>query len=154
MKNFYLFLAMFLMATMAQSQIQMVKEINNAGDASGSASPAGMFVFNNELYFKANHVTDTEDLGFELYKSDGTEAGTVMVKDIYPGADNSSPSAFFVFNNELYFSANEGIGLVLWKTDGTEAGTVKAGVSHMLFNPLVYNNMVYYVNTLYGNRLY
>jgi len=29
--------------------------------------------------------------GRELWKSDGTEAGTVLVEDIWPGADSSHP---------------------------------------------------------------
>src|SRR5881296_2446166 len=45
--------------------------------------------------------------GVELWKSDGTERGTVQVKDINidpnPSA-SSSPRGFTVFNNALYFS--------------------------------------------------
>ena len=40
-------------------------------------------VFNNELFFAA-----TDGNGTELWKTDGTESGTVMVKDIYPGGDD------------------------------------------------------------------
>ncbi|WP_431620994.1 ELWxxDGT repeat protein [Limnospira platensis] len=78
-------------------------------------------MFNDTLYFQANDDTN----GTELWKSDGTEAGTVLVKDINPGTGNSSPSNFTVFNDTLYFQANDGTnGTELWKSDGTEAGTV------------------------------
>ena len=41
----------------------------------------------NKLYFSAYDGTN----GNELWESDGTAAGTVMVKDINPGADGSYP---------------------------------------------------------------
>src|SRR3989339_430820 len=63
--------------------------------------------------------------GYELWKSDGTDAGTMLVKDIFPGTSNSDLSKFFAVNGTLFFWANNGInGIELWKSDGTEAGTV------------------------------
>lgn len=62
--------------------------------------------------------------GYELMKSNGTEAGTVMVKDIATGS-SSFPVALTVAGGELYFSAEDGNGRELWKSDGTEAGTVR-----------------------------
>ncbi len=62
--------------------------------------------------------------GVELWKSDGTAAGTVLVKDICPGVCWSSPQNLTVWNGALYFSADDGVhGRELWKTDGTAAGT-------------------------------
>src|SRR5688500_12000378 len=76
---------------------------------------------NGEIFFAA---TDP-GVGTELYKSDGTAAGTVRVKDIRPGSASASPSRFFAWDGAVYFSANDGVnGNELWKTDGTEAGTV------------------------------
>ena len=60
----------------------------------------------------------------ELWKSDGTETGTVMVKDIGPGSSGSSPSNLTNIDGTLFFTAGGGHGWELWKTDGTEAGTV------------------------------
>jgi ELWxxDGT repeat protein len=63
--------------------------------------------------------------GRELWKTDGTEAGTVLVKDINPTGD-SVPRDFTVFNGALYFRADDGVdNFELWKTDGTEVGTVQ-----------------------------
>ena len=64
--------------------------------------------------------------GPELWKSDGTEAGTVLVKDIHPGAGGySSPSSLTGVGGTLFFAADDGThGSELWKSDGTEAGTV------------------------------
>jgi ELWxxDGT repeat protein len=62
----------------------------------------------------------------ELWRSDGTDAGTVLLKDIRPGADASNPSQLVNLNGTVFFSADDGAGgRELWKSDGTEAGTVR-----------------------------
>jgi ELWxxDGT repeat protein len=90
-----------------------------AGAASSSASnftASGSLVF-----FTANDGVS----GSELWKTDGTAAGTVLVKDINPGSAGSNPSALTDVNGTLFFSANDGThGTELWKSDGTAAGTV------------------------------
>ena len=63
--------------------------------------------------------------GEELWKSDGTEAGTVLVKDINPGPASSSPGGFANIGGTVFFSALDPlVGDELWKTDGTPEGTV------------------------------
>ncbi|BAY87535.1 hypothetical protein NIES267_70590 [Calothrix parasitica NIES-267] len=58
----------------------------------------------------------------ELWKSDGTADGTVLVEDINPGSASSSPGGLTVFDGELYFSADDGVnGRELWGL--TEGGT-------------------------------
>ena len=72
------------------------------------------------LLFAAEHYT----YGRELYKSDGTVAGTVLVKDINP-IGNSGVEYMVAMGNTAYFQADNGTdGYELWKSDGTEAGTV------------------------------
>jgi ELWxxDGT repeat protein len=52
--------------------------------------------------------------GAELWKSDGTEAGTYMIKDINPAGD-SSPVYITCLNNSIFFQANDGThGNELW----------------------------------------
>ena len=58
--------------------------------------------------------------GFELWKSNGTEAGTVLVKNASPGDRGSYPSGLTNVNETLFFQASG----ELWKSDGTAAGTV------------------------------
>ncbi|MFE8595550.1 ELWxxDGT repeat protein [Archangium violaceum] len=72
------------------------------------------------LYFTAND----EVHGFELWKTDGTTEGTMLVKDIIPGEGDSVPRDFFLLDETLYFTANDGMhGRELWKSDGTARGT-------------------------------
>ena len=42
--------------------------------------------------------------GIELWTTDGTQAGTHLVKDINPGSSNSSPHAFTEMNGKVYFA--------------------------------------------------
>ena len=71
------------------------------------------------LYFGADDGVH----GDELWRTDGTVAGTFMVTDLAPGAVGSSPTSLTDFGGELFFSANDGSGFALWKTDGTARGT-------------------------------
>jgi ELWxxDGT repeat protein len=72
------------------------------------------------LYFAA---ADDEG-GAELWKTDGTEAGTQRVVDIVPGPQSSSPRGLKAYGSRLVFSANDGVhGEEPWITDGTAAGT-------------------------------
>jgi ELWxxDGT repeat protein len=73
-----------------------------------------------KVYFRATNGI----VGNELWVSDGTLAGTRMVKDINV-ADSSNPYAFLDFDGTIaLFAADDGEnGMELWRTDGTEAGT-------------------------------
>ena len=64
--------------------------------------------------------------GNELWVSDGTAAGTKLLKDITPGkADSYIARNFTKAGSVLFFTADDGkTGKELWKTDGTAAGTV------------------------------
>ena len=98
----------------------MVKDINSGSDGSfpSGGSVAWEFtVVGNTLYFSADDGIHDD----ELWKSDGTASGTVMVKDIHSGNTGSSaswPDYFTVVGSTLYFQAEDGVnGLELWKSE-------------------------------------
>ncbi|MEY3458493.1 MAG: Cyclolysin, partial [Planctomycetota bacterium] len=84
-------------------------------------NPEWLTNVNGTLYFSG--FTTTE--GRELWKSDGTTTGTVLVKDIRAGAESGLLENLTAVGTTFYFSANNGInGEELWKSDGTSDGTV------------------------------
>jgi ELWxxDGT repeat protein len=79
-------------------------------------------IINGTLYFYANNFYN----GWELWRSDGSLAGTYMIKDINPGSGGSGwfYDKMFQVGNNFYFVANDGIhGMEPWISDGTSAGT-------------------------------
>lgn len=69
------------------------------------------------------------DVGIEMWATDGSAGGTVLLRDITPGQWSNVPDVggWFLVGDELYFTASDGVsGFELWKTDGTPAGTVRA----------------------------
>jgi ELWxxDGT repeat protein len=75
------------------------------------------------LFFRYLPETSASAERHELWKSDGTEAGTVLVRDLGPGASLSSMRA--LAGSTLFFVVTDPAhGTELWKSDGTQAGTV------------------------------
>lgn len=82
----------------------------------------GMVGLNGRLFF--TYYDYTSSIGSELYTSDGTAAGTKLVKDINPNIFGSSnPIHLTPLNGLLYFAADDGSGNKLWVSDGTPGGT-------------------------------
>jgi ELWxxDGT repeat protein len=73
--------------------------------------------------WKIDYVDYGAVVGMEVWKSDGTETGTVQIKEIL-SAEPSDAGFRAMLNGLLYFMANsDDEGLELWETDGTTAGT-------------------------------
>ncbi|MGA9997823.1 MAG: ELWxxDGT repeat protein, partial [Pyrinomonadaceae bacterium] len=63
--------------------------------------------------------------GLELWKSDGTPEGTVLVKDVNTYIYDSDVNNLTNVSGTLYFTADDWVhGQELWKSDGTPEGTV------------------------------
>ncbi|HEY8657667.1 MAG TPA: T9SS type A sorting domain-containing protein [Hanamia sp.] len=77
-------------------------------------------LYNGNFFFSAN---GTE--GNELWKSNGTPGGTIVVKDINPGAADGIVNPSYLYTTAgLFFAADDGVhGNELWKSDGTTLGT-------------------------------
>lgn len=99
----------------------LVKDINPGPDISFSPFTADLANVGGVLYFGANDGTH----GSELWKSDGTETGTRLVRDILPGPDGSGPERLVGVATNAFFVAFDGTSRDLWKSDGSETGTVR-----------------------------
>jgi len=91
---------------------RLVKDVNPAG----SSNPRQMIAFGGRLFFFA----DTSE-GRQLWRSDGTPAGTVRVHDFPANAPDTlnlvqTDGALFVLQGTVS-------GVEVWRSDGTEAGT-------------------------------
>jgi len=126
----------------------IVKDINPGINGAFQVDiSANLTNINGVLYFSANDGVN----GYELWKSDGTESGTVLVKNIANSSSNSSPNSFTLLNSDIIFVCDDGInGKELWKTDGTEVGTIllkdiNSGSDGSLPKYLInFNNKVYF----------
>ena len=99
------------------------------------------------VFYKADDGVN----GQELWITDGTIAGTHMVKDINPSG-NSYPFGFNAMDNKLYFiAATPDENNALWVSDGTELGTImvkdiKPGGGYGYIGNLInINNTLYFV---------
>jgi ELWxxDGT repeat protein len=108
------------------------------------------------LYFLAKEADDNM-AGIELWRTDGTVAGTYMLKDILPGSRSAFLSYLdhgrYILNSaavgdKLYFRAYDGNAdknVSIWVTNGTKSGTKKISnssfkeaynVSYVFFVPM------------------
>lgn len=99
----------------------LLKDIVPGAGSSNGINKYNLFTNGTYLLFAANTAAE----GLELWTSNGTAAGTVLLKNIHAGADSSSPRNFYVLNNIVLFLARDAAnGEELWKTDGTAGGTL------------------------------
>jgi ELWxxDGT repeat protein len=119
-QRFTVILFLFFAIQAHAQQIRLVKDINHLSTTTGYSWQ--LTVTNDMLFF----VVDDGVNGEELWKSDGSEDGTMMVRNLAPGGMNSYPAQLTPVNDLLFFTAWEGdeFGRDLYKTDGTEGGTV------------------------------
>jgi ELWxxDGT repeat protein len=74
----------------------------------------------NHFYFRGDDGVG----GAELWRTDGTPAGTTLVRDLVPGRFGAFPFGLLRAGRLVYFVAADGRGgTTLWRTDGTTVGT-------------------------------
>jgi ELWxxDGT repeat protein len=71
------------------------------------------------LYFYANDGIH----GYELWRSDGTAAGTFMLSDVCPGICSTASRSRTAFQHKLYWTASDGLHDLVLVSDGTRLGT-------------------------------
>jgi ELWxxDGT repeat protein len=149
-----LFLVLFLcLAKLSSAQMPyIVKDINKGGIASVN----NLISANGILFFTAYDTGYAH--GEELWRSDGTAAGTYLVKDINPGGGSSEITGMINVNGTLYFRATDDSGIRrLWKSDGTEQGTIAVS-TEVSANGYITNvgNTIYFMGntSTYGTELW
>jgi ELWxxDGT repeat protein len=120
-------LACLLLTVPALGQ-SLVRDINQTPPtlADHESWPGHFRTIGTTTFFAA-----TSPSGRELWKTDGTPAGTVRVRDINPAmrsdgsAESSDPHSLLVWNGTLYFVAfHPEFEWDIWKSDGSLEGTV------------------------------
>lgn len=100
----------------------------------------------NKVYFtgcRKGAIGQSDRIDEELYVTDGTAAGTKLVKDIEPTKDKGSKPFLLTMNGgKLYFATNGDIK-GFWVSDGTEAGTIKLA-DGFVGDIVVFKNKTYF----------
>jgi ELWxxDGT repeat protein len=102
---------------------------------SGFARGMGpLTVSGGKVFFQAYDVDANANSphGYELWASNGTNAGTAMVTDINTTTGGSSPNNFVAVGSEMFFDASTYApvdGSYLWQSDGTAANTAPVQTS-------------------------
>jgi CSLREA domain-containing protein len=129
------------------SYLYLVKDIE-LYQATWTPAPAFTAVMDNIMYFSGDDGVH----GFELWRTNGAESGTSLVKDINPGLEGSTPFELIVINDILYFTADDGVhGYELWRSDGTAAGTtlvkdIRPGAEGSgMFDLVAFNDLLFFV---------
>ena len=123
-------------ADAAGAMTPLLTSVTTGGRRDGGVT--SLTELNGRLYFFANGQQ-----GDALYSTDGTAAGTRLVKLLRPNRSGSLPYLRFVHNERLYFfwetlSAEP----ELWSTDGTEAGTVRHWAGTYEARPLTISPLI------------
>jgi len=131
---------------------RLVKDIDPGPSALSFFEWSEMALVDGILILSVYHT----GFGDELWKSDGSGAGTVLIKDIRPGVGSSYPSGLFGYNQWLYFNAAElHPEFKLWKSDGTLDGTQMVGDREAV-SPIHQDGLHYsaYDDGIYGMELW
>lgn len=139
------------------------------GSAVGTSHVAGLseitieerIVLDDILIFEGNAGSRSD-----LYRSDGTSAGTFILRVPSPGSSSFTPRNLFLdsANHQVYFTGNtDAQGTELWRTDGTVVGTrivkdINAGSASGVFYPgwALYKNQLYFAaeSSTYGYEVF
>jgi ELWxxDGT repeat protein len=124
----------------------MVQEIVPPGGFGGTS--ANLTDVNGSLYFTITDRTWGAGAGTtELWRSDGTPAGTLHLKD-FPGADTGTAwqlSNLTAVNSTLFFQVRTASDVQLWRSDGTSAGTVEVEAFKNITQIAAFEGEAYFV---------
>lgn len=97
---------------MATGTLMLTSYDRGVCGCSTQPAPNEFWKFGGSVYFTAKNPLS----GYEIFRTDGTATGTVMMSDIYSGLGDSCSLNYIDLNGYLYFSATNGIdGKELWR---------------------------------------
>ncbi len=103
-----------------QSIAPTSRRVADIRPGAASSYPFALTAVGETLFFRAEDAA----AGYELWRSDGTAAGTVRVADIDPGPGSGYPANLTALGSQVLFTASNGSsGVELWRSDGTATGT-------------------------------
>ncbi len=111
-------LALWLPAPAAGQPASLLRDINSTtidDDLPLYTASFDLQAAGNRLFFLA----DAGGAGDELWTSDGTSAGTQLVRDLCPGFCNVEPGLYGAVGSVMLWTA----GGQIWRSDGTRPGT-------------------------------
>jgi ELWxxDGT repeat protein len=123
----------------------ITKLVTDINPGPGWSNPENLTQVGGTLFFTAYDDSN----GYQLWKTDGTAAGTVKLTSVAP-SQGGPFSGFVNANGTLFFEANDGThGWQLWKSDGSAAGTVMVtnfsqGVPTYVPPPLAVGSTVFF----------
>ena len=119
--TFILFLGFLACGNSSYSQANLLADLhlNNYSNSLNDLKPS--LTIGNITYFYASH----HHFGIELWRTDGTAAGTFMLKELSAGyVNNNASKELAELNGKVIFvGIDEDYGSELFITDGTKAGT-------------------------------
>lgn len=132
---------------------RLLKNIDPAVDMVNIYGKPNLYTPADDIVFFVATIRET---GTELWKTDGSTEGTMMVSDLCSGPASSlsydpEKSNFISFNNSLIFTPFDSIyGYELWISDGSEQGThlirdINPGTANTtVISPLKVNNLMFF----------
>ncbi len=125
---------------------EMLENVGYVDQIESSSDPAEFVQLGNWTLFSARDTVD----GRQLWRSDGTEAGTQIIAKVGGGVFSSTlPTQLTRLGDYVYFVAQDEAGSELWQSDGTTAGTKR--ITNLNPTPFVGSNPEEL--TAWGNKL-
>jgi ELWxxDGT repeat protein len=103
----------------APTGFEFVADLNTRRDSALTSSETKFVAAGSKVFFLADDGVH----GVEPMVSDGTVAGTKLLKDLTPGVDGSSAGGFIAKGDKVYFFGRQGTTTSLYRSDGTPEGT-------------------------------
>jgi len=119
MKAFLCFALSLFVSVQLHAQAPYAFKSYDVSKGIASSQPDRFTPLGKQIVFSAINPI----IGREPWISDGTSAGTYMLRDIATGDYSGNPTGFTVLGNKLYFAATDSASEALWVSDGTKTGT-------------------------------